>query len=116
MNWVYVFIGGGLGSLLRYSLSLYFTRYTIQFPISTFISNFCATILVAIFTFILVKKLDADWVQPMLIIGFCGGFSTFSTFSLETAYLFQSGNLLLAISNVLLSLIICVGLVLILNK
>ena len=116
MNWVYVFIGGGLGSLLRYSISLFIARYTIQFPISTFISNFLATLLVAVFTFIIVKKLDADWVQPMLIIGFCGGFSTFSTFSLETANLLQSGNLLLAISNVLLSLIVCIGIVLILNK
>ena len=116
MNWFYVFIGGGLGSLLRYSISLYFARFAFQFPVATFISNLFATSLVALVTFIIVKKVDASWIQPLVIIGFCGGFSTFSTFSLETVNLFQSGNFSLALLNVVLSILICFGIVLILNK
>jgi CrcB protein len=52
----------------------------------------------------------------LLITGFCGGFSTFSAFSFETAQLLRTGNTALASINVALSLTVCIGLVYFLNK
>lgn len=104
---VYIFVGGGLGSLARYGISQFSNYYfSTQLPVATFISNIISCILLASVLFVFQEKVNQSiWINPLLLIGFCGGFSTFSTFSNETVQLVMNGQWLWAIANVLISII-----------
>ncbi len=89
-NWIYVFLGGGLGSILRYAIGIYFSSADTNFPIGTFITNFLACLILGLLVGIQLKdNLQASH-SLIFITGFSGGFSTFSTFSSESLKLFQN--------------------------
>lgn len=92
MNWLAVFIGGGLGSLLRYGLSIYFKSNVNYFPWSTFIANLISCFIAGIALTMIEKNLLPAASRTLLISGFCGGFSTFSALSIESLALWQNGN------------------------
>ena len=103
MNWFYVFLGGGLGSLSRYAIGLLTPLVTsTPFPLATFLSNMLATAILAL-TVYQFRDMKSDWIYPLIVIGFCGGFSTFSTFSNDNLQLMQQGNWWFLVLNVLVS-------------
>ena len=110
---VYIFVGGGLGSLARYGVSQLSNHYLdTQFPIATFISNTISCLFLALVLFVFHEKVNQSvWINPLLLIGFCGGFSTFSTFSNETVQLVVNGQWFWAIANVLVSVITAFGII-----
>ncbi|MEM1326339.1 MAG: fluoride efflux transporter CrcB [Bacteroidota bacterium] len=109
MNFVCVFIGGGLGSICRYGIALLLRPYTDQFPYATLMANIVSCVILGwLFAYSQRVGLSSN-ATLLLMTGFCGGFSTFSTFSLETFTLFTSGQSLAAFANVVGNLVICLG-------
>ncbi len=102
-----VFLGGGIGSAARWGLSLAIQPLLARFPWATLISNALACFVIGI---LLGHQLYSGLVEQrrlLLIVGFCGGFSTFSNFTAESFQLWQGGQQTLAAANVLGSLVLC---------
>lgn len=117
-NLLLVFLGGGIGSLLRYGIGLT-VQSTIKttFPVATLCSNIISCLILALTILLLNEKLLlSPNLKLFILVGFCGGLSTFSTFSYETVELIRSGNTITALTNVLLSVTVCAGLIYFLAK
>jgi len=107
LNLLYVFIGGGLGAMTRYGISKWLPLSIGEFPKATLIANILSCILLGYLMSLAVSKQLEPRLQLLLITGFCGGFSTFSTFSAETFLLLEAGHTSLALSYIGLSIITC---------
>ena len=116
-NLIFVFLGGGLGSVLRYGISVFVkSNFKSNFPIATLTSNILSCIVLALLVSYFISKTDNLTLKALLLVGFCGGFSTFSTFSFETVELIKTGNLAFAIANIAISVTVCVALIYFLAK
>ena len=109
---LYVFIGGGIGSVLRYLISFVFKKNSYNFPWSTFIVNMIGCFLIGlIFGYLNRNEYVKDPLTNILVIGFCGGFTTFSTFASENFQLFKSEYFFTLFLYITLSVIIGISLV-----
>lgn len=105
-----IFIGGGLGSLLRYGLSRWPGNPSGGFPWGTLAANVLACLVLGLAVHYLATRADlSPSLKPLILIGFCGGFSTFSTFSLETFRMIEAGQWIMALAYVLISTLACLG-------
>jgi len=109
MSFLYVFIGGGIGSILRYTVSLLLEKFTLNFPMATLTANALACLLFGFVAGYAIKEGLSDQYKLLLLTGVCGGFSTFSTFTNDTYKLFEDGQMLYVFGNILISVILCLG-------
>ncbi|MBY4603240.1 CrcB family protein [Bacillus sp. SPARC3] len=97
-----VFIGGALGACLRYGLNMWI--HTDQFPAATLLENAAGSLLLGILTGFFMVRAKRPLLSAFLGTGFCGGFTTMSTFSKETVLLLQSQSslavLYMAVSSI----------------
>lgn len=104
--WLAVFVGGGTGSVVRYALSRAVRTMAPDtvFPWATLASNLIATALLAVLVmrWQVMQPGREHW-QALLAIGFCGGFSTMSTFGMENHHLLRDGLYGFAAINILVS-------------
>lgn len=105
MLFLAIFLGGGLGSLARYGVSQFSTP---NFPTGTLIANLLACVVMGLTLYTFASKIDSNtFLKHLIIVGFCGGFSTFSTFSFETFELFRNGNVGIGILNIAVNIVFC---------
>lgn len=90
MEFVLVGVGGALGAILRYLLGL--LPYQGSFPLKTWAINLVGSFLIGWLSALLGRQTWFPGDQLLLITGLCGGFTTFSTFSLENLKLLQAGH------------------------
>lgn len=106
---LYVFLGGGFGSLLRFAIFLWMRPVGARFPWATLAANGLACFILGVVIAMHTGGHMTDQRRMLLGTGFCGGLSTFSTFISENWGLYQAGQTGTAAVYVLLSLIVCAG-------
>ncbi|MFZ5654873.1 MAG: fluoride efflux transporter CrcB [Pseudomonadota bacterium] len=109
--WLAVAAGGALGALGRYGLSAWLAPVSAgRFPFATLLANVLGCALIGILHVLIVERalVPAVW-RELLMIGVLGGFTTFSTFSIDTLGLWQNHQPLLAVVNVAANLVLSLG-------
>jgi len=117
MNIAWVFLGGGIGASLRYLMGVAFSQTQVSLfgknlPWATLACNLIGCLLLGVITALLLKSPNLESpLRPLLATGVMGGFTTFSTFSLEIVKYQQAGDLttglLYALGSIVLGVILC---------
>jgi CrcB protein len=111
MHWIAVAVGGAFGAVARYAISTWiFDSTSHKFPYATLSVNVLGSFVMGIFFVLILEKglLPPEW-RGVLMIGFLGAFTTFSTFSLDALGLWQNGHLFLALVYALGTVGLCLA-------
>ncbi|KDE39404.1 MAG: fluoride efflux transporter CrcB [Nitrincola lacisaponensis] len=109
MHIIAVALGGAVGSLLRYWISGMLNTSDARLPLGTLSINVIGSLLMGVaFVLIMEKARISPELRPLLMTGMLGGFTTFSTFSLEAVTLLNEGHTGAALIYVLLSVMLCI--------
>lgn len=112
-SYLLIAIGGAIGSVLRYWCSLAIaTSFGQQFPWGTMVVNVSGSVVIGFFSTL--TGTEGRWLvspafRQFIMIGICGGYTTFSSFSLQTLELVQEGQMARAAGNVLGSVVLCLA-------
>lgn len=114
---LFVALGGAVGSVARYLIGLIEINEYTDFPVKTLAINILGSFLIGVIVALSVKK--GNWNPDMVLfakVGICGGFTTFSTFALESSNLFQNGRSAMALTYIFLSIALSIAAVFIAQK
>jgi fluoride exporter len=110
MAYLWVALGSALGGLLRYTLTRLTIAVSVGFPAGTILINVLGSFIIGYFGTLTLqsgKYPASDNLRLFVMVGICGGFTTFSAFSLQTFDLLRTGAYGRAVANVLLSVTLC---------
>lgn len=102
-NFFIVGLGGALGSMMRYGVTLLGGYLSLFGPLSTLCVNSIGSFLITLFAALVSKETTL----LLLTVGFCGGFTTYSTFSSQSLQLIQAGKYQIAMVYILATLLVC---------
>lgn len=110
-KYLFVSLGAAIGGSFRYWLSSFVYNFLpTYFPFGTLLVNVLGSFILGIIIFYFDEnELISQGMKLFLTVGFCGGFTTFSTFSLETINLFKTSEFHFAFLNIFLNLFLCLA-------
>ena len=110
LNIIAIFTGGGIGAVIRYLTGLIILKYShLSLPPATFRVNVAGSFLIGFLYIFYIEKQELNpAIKLALTVGFCGGLTTFSTFSLELFEMIKNAHFINAFLYVIISIIICV--------
>lgn len=92
MTFLYIALGGALGCTARYALTRFIGQFSpASFPYGTWVTNLLGCLFIGFLGAVIVRNHLPSQLRLLLITGFCGGFTTFSTFAYESLHLLRTG-------------------------
>jgi len=108
---IFIAMGGAIGAVLRYGASL--SVYSLMgrgFPYGTLFVNVTGSLLMGLLGVMMLERFNIgpEW-RAAVLVGVLGSFTTFSTFSIETLNLLEQGDVMRAVANIVLSVLVCLA-------